>query len=63
VTKSHLRKTVALENGHQSKSSEQISLKCLVNLRSHRMVDLKVMAKSTTGLIKVVFGNSLMQRH
>jgi hypothetical protein len=27
------------------------------------MVGLKVMVKSTTGLIKVVFDNSLMQRH
>jgi hypothetical protein len=63
VTKSRLRKAVALEKGHQSESSEQISLKCLVNLRSHRMVDSKVTMKSATGLIKVVFGNSLMQRH
>jgi hypothetical protein len=27
------------------------------------MVGSKVMAKSRTGLIKVVFGNSLMQKH
>jgi hypothetical protein len=35
----------------------------LVNLRTHRMVGLKVTTKSTTGLIKVLFENSLMQRH
>jgi hypothetical protein len=62
VTKSHLRKVVALEKGHQSESLEQISLKCLVNLMGHRMVGSKVTAKSTTGLIKVFFGNSLRQR-
>jgi hypothetical protein len=63
VTKSRLRKAGALEKGHQIKSSGQISLKCLVNLRSHMMVGSKVTTKSTTELIKVVFGNSLMQRH
>jgi hypothetical protein len=30
---------------------------------SQNMVDSKVTTKSTTELIKVVFGNSLMQRH
>jgi hypothetical protein len=63
VTKSHFRKTWPWEKGHQSKSSEQISWKCSMNLRSHRMVGLKVTTKSTTRLIKVVFENSLMQIH
>jgi hypothetical protein len=52
-----------LEKGHQSKNLEQISLKCLMILRSHEMISLKVMVRTTTGLIKVVFENSLMQRH
>jgi hypothetical protein len=63
VTKSRFRKARALEKGHQSESSEQISWKYLVNLRSHRMVGSKVTAKSTTKLIKAIFGNSLMQKH
>jgi hypothetical protein len=36
VIKSHFRKARVLEKGHQSESSEQISQKCLVNLRSHK---------------------------
>jgi hypothetical protein len=63
VTKSHFRKARALEKGHQNESSEQISRKYSVDLRSHRINGLKVTAKNITRLIKVVFGNSLMQRH
>jgi hypothetical protein len=37
--------------------------KMLMTLRSQKMVGSKVTVKSTTGLIKVIFGNSLMQRH
>jgi hypothetical protein len=37
--------------------------KMLDDLRSQKMLSLKVTVKSTTGLIKVVFGSSLMQRH
>jgi hypothetical protein len=53
VTNSCFRKTRALEKGHQRESSKQISLKCSVNLRSHRMVGSKVTTKSTTGPIKL----------
>jgi hypothetical protein len=55
VTKSHFRKSRELEKGHQSESSDQISWKCSVILRSHRMVSLKVQQKAQL--------DSLMQRH
>jgi hypothetical protein len=51
-----------VKKGHQSENSELISHKCLMILRSKEMVSLKVTVRITTGLIKVVFGNSLMQR-
>jgi hypothetical protein len=34
-----------------------------MTLRSEKIVGLKVMEKSITGLIKVIFGNSLMERN
>jgi hypothetical protein len=38
-------------------------VKMLCELKESQMVGMKVTTKRTTGLIKVVFGNSLMQRH
>jgi hypothetical protein len=63
VIKFHLRKARQLEKGHQSENSEQISYKCSIILRSQKMVILKVTVRITNGRIKVVFGNSLMQKH
>jgi hypothetical protein len=60
VTKSHFRKAKALEKGHQSESS---IMKMLGELKESQMVGSKDTTKSTTGLIKVIFENSLMQRH
>jgi hypothetical protein len=63
VIESRLRKARELEKGHQSENLEQISHKWLMILRSQEMISLKVTVRTTIGLIKVVFGNSLMQRH
>jgi hypothetical protein len=60
VIESHLQKARQLEKGHQSENSKQISHKCLMILRSQKMVSFKVLVRITTGLIKVVSGNSLM---
>jgi hypothetical protein len=38
-------------------------VKMLCELKESQMVGMKVTTKRTTELIKVVFGNSLMQRH
>jgi hypothetical protein len=56
-------KASQLEKSHQSENLEQISQKYSMALRSLKMVSSNVTVKSTTRLIKVVFGNSLMQRH
>jgi hypothetical protein len=63
VTKSHFRKARALKKDHQNKSLEQISWKFSVDSRSQRMVGSKVTTKSTIRLIKVIFMNSLIQKH
>jgi hypothetical protein len=63
VIKSHLWKARQLEKGHKSEKLEQISHKCSMILRSQKMVSLKVTVRITTGLINIIFGSSLMQRH
>jgi hypothetical protein len=58
--KESFKKGSRVRKGPPKQKLRAYMLKCLVNLRSHRMVALKVTTKSTTGLIKVVFGNSFI---
>jgi hypothetical protein len=63
VIDDHFWKAKPLQKGYQMKNSEQISWKCSMTWRSKKMVCSKVTVKITTELIKIFFGNSLIQKH